>query len=510
MKKFLKTISVFLIFCFIFALTGCKSNDFSLNVHINSLPKLIDPQLATTETELMLCKNLFSGLLKLSDDGTVTTDAAESYYLTNDGKKYTFNIKDKLSWSDGTPLTAYDFEFAFKRLADIQNRAKNSYLLKGIKNADDILSGNASVDLLGVKAQDNRTLIIELNEKNDLFLNTLCNVAFMPCNKAFFEECKGAYGLKKSALVTNGKYLLQSWSEKSIKLKKDFSSKEAAASIINLIPDNTTDNYDLLKNNTYDIININDENVTKAKDLNYTCVEAHNGVLALVFNSKSELGSNKELIKSLGSSFNLQNRYISIFSENVTYNGCLISIKPQKYDFPYSIEESRNTFLNLPDNIKKGIAGANICSINSSSNLSNLKSIVSEWQKNLGAYINIKEYSNDSFYKSSSNGELGYLIKTTDSNSDISVFLEMFVSNSSSNYFGYSNSEYDYIINKLKNTNNVTDISNLLLNAEKILFDSGYVLPITKTSSYTALNNRYVYSGVLINQALDFTKIKIK
>ena len=82
-------------------------------------PEQMDPTLNSYSRSSVVLQNLFCGLYKLGPDGeSYVPGCAESYDLSEDGMTYTFHLREGLKWSDGTPLTAYDFEYSWKRVAD--------------------------------------------------------------------------------------------------------------------------------------------------------------------------------------------------------------------------------------------------------------------------------------------------------------------------------------------------------------------------------------------------------
>ena len=97
----------------------------------------IDPLFATNDTELHIVYNTFEGLMKYDKAGILTCGVAENYSVSNGGKTYTFKLKKDSKWSDGRPLTAEDFEFAFKRAVDPHSQSPYASTLLPITYAPD-------------------------------------------------------------------------------------------------------------------------------------------------------------------------------------------------------------------------------------------------------------------------------------------------------------------------------------------------------------------------------------
>ena len=179
----------------------------------------VDPQFASNDTELHIVYNAFEGLMKYNKAGTLTCGAAETYKVSRDGKTYTFNLKQNAKWSDGRPLTAKDFEFAFKRAVCPDTRSPYAKTLSPIKNVSKILANEKSHYSIAVIALDPYTLEIKLENKTSGFLELLTTPVAMPCNEEFFESTKGYYGLKKDCIISNGYYRLSSWNSEYCTLK---------------------------------------------------------------------------------------------------------------------------------------------------------------------------------------------------------------------------------------------------------------------------------------------------
>ena len=132
----------------------------SVTEELNSL----DPSFNQYATSLAMIGNTNEGLYKYDRDGQITLGMAESVDISDDECNYTFHIRDAY-WSNGDPVTANDWEYSWKRLADPVNACPQSFFLvtAGIKNAYEVCYEGADVDTLGVKATDDKTLVVELS-----------------------------------------------------------------------------------------------------------------------------------------------------------------------------------------------------------------------------------------------------------------------------------------------------------------------------------------------------------
>ena len=210
MKLKIRLISLFLIFCFVFSLTGCSdTKDAYIYFELPATPLTLDPQVASSDSELLIIRNIYEGLLRKDSKGKIVCGVAESY--EKNGLVYTFNIKEDARWHNGDSLDAKDFVFAFKRAVDPKTKSPFASRLFCIKNAEQINKGVLSTDNLGVKAIDSKTLEITLAYESELFEETLTSSVAMPCNEEFFYSSSGKYGLLTKAIFCNGSYRITRW-----------------------------------------------------------------------------------------------------------------------------------------------------------------------------------------------------------------------------------------------------------------------------------------------------------
>lgn len=120
----------------------------------------IDPGLVQDSIGFDAIRQLFEGLYTQDNSGNLVPALALEMDVSDDKKTYTFNLRRDAKWSDGRPVTAHDFEYAWKRVADPKTGSEYaSYIsLMSLANADDVISGKKPVNKLGVKALDDYTL----------------------------------------------------------------------------------------------------------------------------------------------------------------------------------------------------------------------------------------------------------------------------------------------------------------------------------------------------------------
>ena len=151
-------------------------------------PSTLDPAKSSTSPEATVQLQLFDGLVRLDDKGEPEAAIAKSWTMSDDGTTYTFHLRPNLKWSNGEPLTAHDFEYAWKRTLDPDTGADNAYMLYVIKNGEAFNNGKADRNDVGVEAIDDDTLVVTLEHPTAYFLKLLASHGYYPVNKKTVEN----------------------------------------------------------------------------------------------------------------------------------------------------------------------------------------------------------------------------------------------------------------------------------------------------------------------------------
>ncbi len=183
----------------------------TINIHNGGDPTSLDPHKLSGDWENRIAGDIFEGLVTEDRGAEAIPAQAESWTVSDDGLVYTFKLRDGIAWTDGTPVTAGDFVFALQRLMNPETAADYAYLQYPIKNAEAINSGKIT-DLgeLGVKAIDDKTLEITLEQPTPYFIGALTHYTAYPLPKHVV-EAKGADWVKLENIVTNGPYKPTEW-----------------------------------------------------------------------------------------------------------------------------------------------------------------------------------------------------------------------------------------------------------------------------------------------------------
>ena len=200
----------------------------TLTYAIQSECETLDPGMSNYLTSSAMIMNLFMGLYRVDSTGTALTNGcAESYEVSDDGKTYTFHLYDDVVWSDGTPVTAGDFEYSWKRMLDPATASPAVRDMFDIKNAEAYNAGECSIDEVGIKATDDTTLVVELENPTSYFIEKTAVASLSPVNKAAVES-SSTWSQKAETFVSNGAFTMEEINpEESYVLKKNPNYKYA-------------------------------------------------------------------------------------------------------------------------------------------------------------------------------------------------------------------------------------------------------------------------------------------
>ncbi len=169
-------------------------------------PQTWDPTLNSANDGGHIIQNIFEGLTRETKDG-IEAAAAKDWKISDDGKTYTFNLREGMKWSDGQPLTAKDFEYAIKRAADPAVAAEYSFLITSyIVGAEEYFNGTGSRDAVGVKALDDLTLEVNLKFPVSYFLSLTSFYTYAPVRQDIVEANGEGWEKNAKTCISNGAF----------------------------------------------------------------------------------------------------------------------------------------------------------------------------------------------------------------------------------------------------------------------------------------------------------------
>lgn len=188
------------------------ANGSVLHVQIGPSPETIDPALNSAVDGGNMILHAFEGLLKFDRNNAVVGGCAESWEQSSDGLTWTFHLRDNLKWSDGTDLTAEDFVYAWKRVADPATAAPYGYdLLNMVRGFDEASAGD--IDKLAVSAPNAQTFVVELSNPCIYFDKIAAFATLVPVQKAAIDAAGDSWATAPESYVTSGPYYMTEFTD---------------------------------------------------------------------------------------------------------------------------------------------------------------------------------------------------------------------------------------------------------------------------------------------------------
>lgn len=193
------------------AVTGgaIDTENNAITFALRSEPPQLDYGRATDSTSITVLFHTMEGLLTYDDEMALIPGVAERWEIREDGA--TFWLREDARWSNGEPVTARDFVFAWRRVQDPATASAYAFIMYPVKNAEAINRGDLPRETLGVRAVGDRILEVEFEQPTPYFDKLVAFVTFYPVNEAFFESADGRFGADADMLLYNGPYLMTEW-----------------------------------------------------------------------------------------------------------------------------------------------------------------------------------------------------------------------------------------------------------------------------------------------------------
>lgn len=474
-------------------------------------PKTIDPQLNSAVDGSTIIHNAFEGLMREDENSKIVPGTAEKYEVSDDGTVYTFHIRKDAKWSDGKPVVAGDFEYAWKRALNPKVAAEYAYQLFYIKNGaayynQEKVGGKvATAEDVGVKVIDDNTLEVTLEAPVPYFLSLAAFPTYFPVRKDIIEGNEEKWTLKPDTYISNGPFKMSEWKEKEsitfvknenywdaknvkletleVKLIDDqitylnaFKSGEIdviesppQAEIPTLLDEGTAKIYPYLGTYFY-VINVSD----KAKDVDPKAAEALSNPK---FRKALSLAIDRQLIvdKVAQGGQAPATSYVPA--------GILDSIG-KEFQKDYSskganIEEAKKLLEEAGYPNGEG-APTITFTFNTDQGHQNIAQAVQDmWKTNLGINVELKNEEWAVFQDTRNNFQYsmarhGWIADYNDP----MTFLDMWTTGNGQNNAGYSNKEYDKLIAQAKVELDDAKRTELLHKAEDILMDESPIIPL--------------------------------
>ena len=501
------------------------SGDTNMDNYINMEPTSLNTLLATYAADFNVLNSLYETLLELDDNDVAQPAAAETYEVSEDGLVYTFHLREDGVWSNGDPVTAQDFVFAWQKALDPEVASDYAYMLFFIHNAEAYLAGEVSWDEVGVEAPDDSTIIVTLDDPLPYapYLFTFKTMA--PINQKFYEEVGAdVYGTDADKLCTNGAYTIEEWSHNSyVKVKKNPNFHDADSITVEEITYNIVTNANSAVNSflsgELDFVTMSTgELINQVESAGYEVVNQQaSSAFYMYVNTTNEYMSNVNLRRALALSFDKQAMIDAVYKNG---NLPMTSFTPpavmgaNESSFQAALQEELGDLAPATGDVEAakgyfetalselGITAADLngkLSIDVSDDPTAQAQAAfyqEQWRQNLGIEVTINPMQATQINSNRQNGNFVMSISgwSPDYN-DPMTFLDLWVTGGGNNDTGWSNAEYDQLIADATVETDENARQEMFYRCEQILFDEYPIIPCYWRADSYAINRDRVVSG---------------
>ncbi|WP_239744989.1 peptide ABC transporter substrate-binding protein [Mammaliicoccus sp. O-M54] len=472
MSKIFKVLTMML--AAVLVLSACSSgggskgkSDETLDLQINGDIPTMDSAMATDGLSFDMFFQTMEGLYTLDkDDKAIPAVAKGDPKITNDGKKWTIKLRDDAKWSNGDPVTAHDFVFAWRKVVDPDTASEYAYILYDIKNAEEINSGDKKPEELGVKAVDDHTLEFELTKSLPYYKELLSFGTFMPQNEKFVKKQGDKYGTTVKTTLYNGPFKMTEWkTDDKVTLEKndDYWDKDKVKlnKVNYKVVKEASTAVNLYETNKLDIVDLPAEQVKKYKDDKAFNTELDTVTYYFKLNEdtvpefKNEdfrLAFAKAIDKEAYVKNNLNNG--SIPTDNFVPKDFVKDSKGKEYQDgvkntnQYNVKEAKEHYEKAKKALGKDKFTIELMTYDKDTAKRDAEYFKEQLEKNLdGVTIKIKQQPFKQKLDLVSKGEYEMSLENwIPDYPDPMTFLELYVTDGSHNNTGWSNKEYDSII----------------------------------------------------------------
>lgn len=497
--------------------TGAPSGEQVLNLVESAEIPTMDSTQATDTVAFTVLTNVNEGLYRQTTDGSLELGmAAEEPTVSEDGLTYTFKIREDANWSNGEPVTAHDFVYSWRKLVAPETAAAYNYMMDGvIANATEIINGEKAPEELGVTAVDDKTLEVQLATAIPYFKDLTTLAMYFPQNQAFVEEQGDQYALSSESLLYNGPFQLEDWEAAGVSWtytpnEEYWDAETVALDQINVdVVKETSTAMNLYDTGAVDRMILTGEYVAQRTGDPEMHTMPTSSVFYLKFNQLDETSPlrNANIRRALAMAFDKQ-AYADVVLQNgsIPANGLVPEGLAQDPESGEDYREQNGDLLTYDvakaqEHWQKGLEELGVDSIELellSDDTENAKRssefIQSQLTTNLeGLNVTLRNVPFKVRLASDSSGDYDMQLSGWGADyADPINFLELFQTTNGNNKSGYSNADYDALIEQARTE--VEDLDarwDMLLEAEQILMEDAGIAPVYQRAT-AVLEKDYV------------------
>ncbi|TBL78137.1 peptide ABC transporter substrate-binding protein [Paenibacillus thalictri] len=498
--------------------TAAPAQEFRINLAAE--PPALDSSIATTNPTFTILNAINEGLYRLDKDGKPTPGLAkEMPQISGDGLVYTIALRDGLTWADGTPLKASDFEFAYKRTLDPATKAKYATMMTWIKGGSELNKAKpeeveAKKAALGIKATGDTTLEITLVKPVAFFTDQLSMPIFFPQKPDFVKAQGDKYGAEATTVIGAGPFKLEKWdhNQQLVMVKNDkywdAANVKLTKVVVNVVKDSST-GLNLYETNQVDLTELKGDQVTMYKDKPDVAIKNEFVTAYIMFNQNPQYApflQNAKVRQALSMAIDKKSMIdIVLGGASVSATG-LVPVTMSdgnKGEFRKTAGDTVAAFdaAKAKQLLQEGLQELSLSALpkfkltadDTDVAKKTVEFIQAQWKQNLGVDIDgeplpfalrVEKMQNKKDFQA--------LIALWGADyNDPMTFLDMWVSdNASFNYMQYKNKQYDALVASADKEVDAAKRTQMLVDAEKLLMNDMPLAPLYfRTRPYARKTN---------------------
>ena len=508
MKKAISVLSILMILVLSAACTATKEsgNEESkgnqdgdekvLYLNNGEEPTSFDPPIGFNAVSWNALNNLMEGLTRLGKNHEPEPAAAENWEVSDDGKVYTFFIREDAKWSNGDDLTASDFVYAWKRLLDPETASGAAFLGYFIEGGEAFNTEKGTADDVKVEAVDEKTFKVTLTSPQAYFLSVITNPAFFPINEKTAKE-NPEWFAEAESFVGNGPFILSEWKHDSHMIMKK-NPEYWDADSVNLdkvnwaMVNDTTTEYQMYTNGELDTSDVPPEMSGQLIKEDKVKVEEQAGLYFFRFNVEKEPFQNINIRKAFAMATDQKQLvdYVTKNEEEPAYGFVAPGFKdPSGKDFREINGDLMVTDVNkAKELLAKGLEEENYdklpevtltYSTGDDTHKKIAEALQQMYKENLSVDVKLANLESNVFAEDQKALKLQFSRSSFLADyADPINFLENFQTGHSMNRTGWSSEKYDELIKKAKLESDEKKRYELMYEAEQILMGEMPIIPI--------------------------------
>lgn len=459
-------------------------------------PTSFDPPIGFNAVSWNALNNLMEGLTRLGKNHEPEPAAAENWEVSDDGKVYTFFIREDAKWSNGDDLTASDFVYAWKRLLDPETASGAAFLGYFIEGGEAFNTEKGTADDVKVEAVDEKTFKVTLTSPQAYFLSVITNPAFFPINEKTAKE-NPEWFAEAESFVGNGPFILSEWKHDSHMIMKK-NPEYWDADSVNLdkvnwaMVNDTTTEYQMYTNGELDTSDVPPEMSGQLIKEDKVKVEEQAGLYFFRFNVEKEPFQNINIRKAFAMATDQKQLvdYVTKNEEEPAYGFVAPGFKdPSGKDFREINGDLMVTDVNkAKELLAKGLEEENYdklpevtltYSTGDDTHKKIAEALQQMYKENLGVDVKLANLESNVFAEDQKALKLQFSRSSFLADyADPINFLENFQTGHSMNRTGWSSEKYDELIKKAKLESDEKKRYELMYEAEQILMGEMPIIPI--------------------------------